>query len=112
MVMGDAMLEPLFGNQTVEKILLFLARYGTGYPRGLAGTFGLPLNGVQQQLRRLEEGGVVVSQLYGRVRLYEFNPMYPFLPELLALLGKVLQRLPQEEIDKYYMQRTRPPATR
>jgi DNA-binding transcriptional ArsR family regulator len=63
---------------------------------------------VQQQLRRLEEGGVVVSRLYGRVRLYEFNPRYPFLDELRALLAKAMEYLPQEEIDKYYMRRTRP----
>jgi len=102
------MLEPLFGNTTVEKILLFMARYQNAYAQDIADTFGIPHNGVQQQLRRLEEGGVVVSRLYGRVRLYEFNPRYPFLTELRALLEKALKFLPREELDKYYMKRTRP----
>ena len=102
------MLEPLLGNATVEKVLLFLQRYGTGYPRDIATTFEIPVNGVQQQLRRLERGGVVVSRLYGRVRLYEFNPRYPFLAELRALLEKAIEYLPQAELDKYYMKRTRP----
>ena len=102
------MLEPILGNKTVEKILLFMTRYQSGYARGIADTFGVSVNGVQQQLRRLEEGGVVVSRLYGRVRLYEFNPRYPFLKELRALLEKAFKYLPQEELDKYYMKRTRP----
>ena len=102
------MLESLFGNTTVEKVLLFLARYKRGYAQDIANTFGIPHNGVRQQLRRLEEGGVVVSRLYGRVRLYEFNPRYAFREELLALLEKALKCLPREELDKYYMKRTRP----
>jgi DNA-binding transcriptional ArsR family regulator len=102
------MLEAVFGNSTVEKILLSLFRYEKGYAQDLANTFGIALNGVQQQLRRLEEGGVVVSRRYGTVRLYEFNPRYPFLPELRALLDKAMKYLPPEEVDRYYMKRTRP----
>lgn len=82
------MLEALFGNRTVERILLFLARYRTGYASDIAATFGIPVNGVRQQLARLEQGGVIVSRLYGRVRLYEFNPRHAFLDELRALLEK------------------------
>jgi hypothetical protein len=108
MVAVSHMLEPIFGNATVEKILLFLTRYESGYASGMAATFGVPVNGVQQQLRRLEEGGVVVSRLFGRVRLYQFNPVYPFLDELRALLEKAFQFLPPEELDRYYMGRTRP----
>jgi DNA-binding transcriptional ArsR family regulator len=102
------MLEPLFGNSVVERVLLYLLVYETGYIRGIAAAFGIPVNGVAQQLRRLEDGGVVVSQLKGKIRLYSFNPRYPFVPELKNLLQRALDVLPDEELEKYYRMRTRP----
>ncbi len=68
------MLEPILGNGTVEKILLFLSVYGEGYGTKMADTFNIPLNGIQQQLKRLEDGGVLVSQLNGKTKIYKFNP--------------------------------------
>lgn len=102
------MLEPVFGNVTIEKILFFFETYGKGYPAGLAKLFGIPVNGIQQQLKRLEDGGVVVSLMAGRTRLYQFNPRYPFLKELRALIQRAIQFLPEKEIHKYYRNRTRP----
>jgi len=102
------MLEPVFGNATVEKILFALEVYGRAYPAGLAKLFGVPVNGIQQQFKRLEEGGVVVSLMAGRTRLYQFNPRYAFLKELKALIQKALQYLPEKELQKYYRNRTRP----
>ena len=104
----DIMLESLFGNVTVEKILFFLYTYGEGYPLGMAKVFEEPVNRMQQQLRRLEEGGIVVSRLVGRVRLYTFNPRYPFLKELRSLLSKAYEFLPEDEKESYYRLRTRP----
>ena len=102
------MLEPVLGNSTVEKILLFLSVYGEGYGTKMSDTFKIPLNGIQQQLKRLEDGGVLVSQLKGRTRIYKFNPRYFFLNELKTLLEKSLRVLPGSELKKYYRQRTRP----
>ena len=102
------MLEPVFGNVTVEKILFALEVYGRGYPAGLAKLFGIPVNGIQQQLKRLEDGGIVVSLMAGRTRLYQFNPRYAFLKELRGLIQKAIQFLPEKEIEKYYRNRTRP----
>ena len=102
------MLEPVFGNATVEKILFALEVYGQPYPTGLAKLFGIPVNGIQQQLKRLEDGGVVVSIIVGRTRLYQFNPRYPFLKELKALIQRAMEYLPEKEIQKYYRNRTRP----
>ena len=102
------MLESVFGNSTVEKILFALEVYGQAYPAELAKLFGIPVNGIQQQLKRLEDGGVVVSLIVGRTRLYQFNPRYAFLKELKALIQKALQYLPEKEIQKYYIKRTRP----
>jgi hypothetical protein len=102
------MLEPVLGNATVEKILFAFEVYGQAYPAGLARLFGIPVNGIQQQLKRLEDGGVVVSLMAGRTRLYQFNPRYAFLKELKALIQKALQYLPEKEMQKYYIKRTRP----
>jgi len=102
------MFKPVFGNATVEKVLFAIEVYGQAYPAGLAKLFGIPVNGIQQQLKRLEDGGSVVSLIAGRTRLYQFNPRYAFLKELRALIQKGLEYLPQKEIQKYYRDRTRP----
>jgi hypothetical protein len=63
---------------------------------------------VQQQMKRLENGGILASRLMGKVRIYKFNPNYPFVKELRQLLSKAMDFLPKNEINNYYMQRTRP----
>ena len=102
------MLESLFGNKVVEKILFFIQAYGDGYARKMSRIYDIPLNGILQQLQRLENGGIIVGQNKGRTRLYMFNPRFPFLRELKELLQKAMDVLPQKEIDRYYRLRTRP----
>lgn len=102
------MLEGLLGNPVIEKIFFTLLIYGEGYPLGMAKTFGEPVNRFQQQLRRLEDSGIIVSRLVGNVRLYTFNPRYPFLKELKALIAKAYEFIPDVEKEKYYKKRTRP----
>ncbi len=102
------MLEGLFGNAVVEKIFFTLFVYGEGYPLGMAKTFDEPVNKFQQQLKRLEEGGIIVSRLVGNVRLYTFNPRYPFLIELKALIAKAYEYIPKEDKKLFYTKRTRP----
>jgi predicted ArsR family transcriptional regulator len=95
-------------NETAEKVLLFLQNYGEGYARAIASTYGLALNAVQNQLRRLEAEGVLVSQLKGRTRMFQWNPRYPLRAELSALLEKALTLVPPAQRDKWFMQRRRP----
>ena len=102
------MLEPLLGSEIREKILLFLFVYREGYIRGIAKLFNFNVNAVAFQLDKLENGGVIVSQLKGKTRLYSLNPRYFFLNELKALLQKAKDALPEEELEKYYRIRTRP----
>jgi hypothetical protein len=108
MVTGEMMLEGLFGNIIIEKILFTLFVYGEGYPLGMAKTFKQPVNRFQQQLKRLENAGIIVSRLIGRVRIYTVNPRYPFLEEIKALIAKAVEFLPEKERDAYYKKRTRP----
>lgn len=105
------MLEPILGNNTVEKVLLFIFTYKEGYAKQMSDVFNIPVNGIQQQLLRLEEGGVLVSQKKGNTRIYTFNPRYVFLDELQQMLDKAMKMLPDKEIRKYYRMRTRPRKT-
>ena len=101
------MLESLLGNVTIEKILFFLETYGQGYPKGISRTFNISVNGIQQQFRRLEDGGIVVSSLEGKTRLYRFNPRYPFLRELRSILNRAMEFISEKETAQYYQKRTR-----
>lgn len=102
------MLEVLFGGQAAERVLLYLQAYGEGHARGIATTFGAHLFSIQRQLRRLEEGGVLVSRLVGRTRVFSWNPRYPLQVQLRALLAEAFEFLPESEIKAYYRQRRRP----
>ena len=102
------MLEPSLDNSTIEKVLFTLESYGQAYPLELSKLFNIPVNGIQQQMNRLENGGVIVSSMVGRTRLYQFNPRYPFLKELRALIQRAMEFLSEQEIGKYYRRRTRP----
>jgi DNA-binding transcriptional ArsR family regulator len=102
------MLEGLFGNSVIEKIFFTLLVYGEGYPLGMAKTFSEPVNKFQQQLKRLEDSGIIVSRLVGNVRLYTFNPRSPFLDELKALISRAYEFVPEREKELYYRKRTRP----
>jgi DNA-binding transcriptional ArsR family regulator len=102
------MLEGLFGNIIIEKILFFLYVYGEGYPLGMARVFGMPVNRIQQQLKRLENGGIVASRLVGKVRLYTFNPRFPLLKELKELTSRAYEFVSENEKDRYFKMRTRP----
>jgi len=100
------MLEALLESEKKEKILFFLYSHGEGYAREIARTFRFNLNTVQNQLQKLESHGILYSQLKGKVRIFRFNPRYPFKDELDALLKKAIMYLPEEEVRKYYWPQT------
>jgi hypothetical protein len=96
------LLEPLFESDKKEKILFYIYSHGEGYAREIARTFRFNLNTVQNQLQNLENHGVLTSQMKGKVRMFRFNPRYPFKDELLILLKKAMMYLPEDEMRKYY----------
>lgn len=102
------MLEGLFGNPVIEKIFFTISVYNESYALGLARTFDEPVNKFQQQLKRLEAGGIIASRLIGRVRIYTFNPRYTFLKELKALVSRAYEFVPETEKERFYSKRTRP----
>ena len=82
------MIENILGNKTLEKILLSIQKDGDCYANGVARKYKLPLFAVQNQLRKMEKTGVLKSRRYANVKIFEFNPKYPLLDELKALLQK------------------------
>jgi DNA-binding transcriptional MocR family regulator len=96
------MLEPLFESDKKEKILFYLYSHGEGYAREIARAFRFNLNTVQNQLQNLESHGILYSRLKGTMRIFCFNPRYPFREELEALLKKAIMYLPEDEVRKYY----------
>jgi hypothetical protein len=102
------MIEGLFGNIIIEKILFFLFVYDEGYPLGIARVFGEPVNRIQQQLKRRENGGIIASRLAVKVRFYTFNSRFPFLKELRELVAKAYEFVPEKEKGLYYRMRKRP----
>jgi len=89
------MLEPLLASINCERVLIFIAARNEGYLREMAGFFQCAPAPLLKQLEKLEAGGVLFSRLAGRTRLYAFNPRYPFLQELKALLDKALSFYPE-----------------
>lgn len=105
------MLETLFGNQTAERVLLYITNYGEGHTSGIAQTFDLPKSQVRKQLIKLENGGILVGRSVGNIRMFQISPRCPYKKELELLLEKALSLLPANEIEKYYRQRRRPRRT-
>jgi len=92
------MLAKLLGGETAEKVLIYMTVYEEGYARQISRLFGVAFDPVNKQLKKLEDAGILVGIMKGRTKMFSWNPRYPFLAELKAVLEK----------EKYYQQRTRP----
>ncbi len=90
------MFEYLFGNKNLEKILIYLSLNEKANASELSRAFGSSLDPIQKTLKKLEEGGLLVSFLEGKTRLFQWNPRYPFLHEIQALAEKAYTYLPVE----------------
>jgi len=102
------MIETILGSSSSEKVLMFLFARDQGYAREIARFFDTDVAPIQKQLEKLENGGVLVSRLAGRTRLFSFNPRYPMVEELRSLLEKTLQFYPDDLREALIMVRRRP----
>lgn len=102
------MLEAVFGSLTAERVLLFLHRYGEAYGRQTAVALDIPVSEIQKQLRKFESGGLLVSRLVGRTRVYGWNPRSVFVRPLRQLLQSILENLPAEQRGPFVDGRRRP----
>lgn len=107
------MLEYLFANKNVEKVLMYLSLHGKANATELSRSFASALDPIQKTLRKLEEGGLIASFLEGRTRVFQWNPRYPFLAEIQALAKKAYSFLPPDIQKARYQstQRKRPRKT-
>jgi hypothetical protein len=104
------MLQVILGSKNVERVLIYIYARGEGYAREIARFYETDLLPIQKQLDKLEAGGVLVSREVGKTRPYVFNPRYPFLNELRALLEKALSFYPEGQREELTMNRRRPRA--
>jgi hypothetical protein len=63
---------------------------------------------IQNQLERLEQGGVIYSRKVGKTRVYVMSPRYVFRKELTALLKRALSFYPRDIRDRLELVRRRP----
>jgi len=89
------MLEKLFGNPVIEKILFFLLVNETSYASELRDRLDVSLYSVQMALGRLEKGGIIICHPQGKTQVYQYNPRYPFLEEFKVFLRKAYSALPE-----------------
>jgi hypothetical protein len=104
------MIEALLGSKNAERVLIYIFAREEGYAREIASFYGSDLKSIQMQLDKFEKSGVLASRSVGRTRPYVFNPRYPFLTELKALLEKALSFYPAKEQEELTMNRRRPRA--
>jgi len=102
------MLESLFGSINKERVLVYLFSNQEGYARAIATFFDTNLRSIQLQLDNLEAGGVLVSRMEGRTRLYSLNPRWPFRDALQQLIERMLAFYPPEERVRILGARRRP----
>lgn len=102
------MLDRLLGSVNKERVLIYLAARERGHPREIARFFQITHFQVQKAIESLEVAGVLVSRPVGRAREYQFNPRYPALAELRALVNRALELYPAELRAQLLLARTRP----
>ena len=102
------LLKPIIGSSNRERVLIFLQAREEGYAREIARFFETDLFPIQDQLEKLEAGGVIVSKKAGRTILYGFNPRYALLEELKSLLNKAISFYPDDLQENLLMNRRRP----
>lgn len=102
------MLTVIFGNQSAERVLLYLESFQRAYARQIATKFDCPVSMIQNQLRRMERDNLLESVKFGNLRIYSFNRRYPLLPELRKLLRSRLDLMERSEYERLFVERRRP----
>ena len=104
----NPVLECIFGGRSTTLVLLFLENYGEGHASRVSKTFDVSVMGIQRQLKRLEENGVLESRMVGNSRMFTFNDRNPTVKSLRSLLKNELELMPSKTTQQYFRQRQRP----
>ena len=87
----DNLLGPLITSKTRLKLLsrFFLNQNLSGYLQGLSKELDENTNSIRVELNRLEEAGLLRSELQGRRKLYQVNLAHPLTSDLTSIVRKV-----------------------
>jgi len=85
------LLGPLITSKTRLKLLLrfFLNQNLSGYLQGLSKELDENTNSIRVELNRLEQAGLLASELEGRKKLYRVNDSHPLTADLTSIVRKV-----------------------
>ena len=103
--------DTLFGSKATKRVLLYLETYGEGYGREIARTFGIHPIQIQNQLKKLEGSGWLVSRPVGKTRLFTWNLRNPLVQPLRTFLHAAIAALPASEIRDCFRRRRPPPRS-
>ena len=101
-------LDLLFGSLTTKRILLHLFHYHEIHAGGIADDYQSSVTPFARQLNRLEGGGILVSRLAGRTRLYQLNPKSAYKNALKKLVEIAYETIPLSERERIFHTRRRP----
>ena len=90
-LMPTNLLGPLITSKTRLKLLLrfFVNQDLSGYLQGLSKELEENSNSVRVELNRLEQAGMLQSEMDGRRKLYRVNKTHPLTSDLTTMLRKV-----------------------
>lgn len=85
------LLGPLITSKTRLKLLLrfFLNQNLSGYLQGLSKELDENTNSIRVELNRLEEAGLLSSELQGRRKIYQVNMAHPLTSDITSIVRKV-----------------------
>jgi len=86
------MIGTLISSKTRVKLLLkfFLNSETTSYLRGLEAEFGESTNSIRLELNRLEEAGMLTSNVQGNKKFFKSNTAHPLYKEVHNILLKYI----------------------
>lgn len=102
------MIEAVLGSTSAERVLVFITARDSAYAGEIANTFDTSISPIQKQLDRMERDGLLINEKVGRTRVYQYNPRYPFVPEVRAMMEKVLELYPEDIKKELLYNRRRP----
>ena len=84
------MIETLISSKTRVKLLLkfFLNSNTVSYLRGLESEFGESSNAIRIEVNRLEQAGMLKTEILGNKKMYTANKEHPLFNEIHSILMK------------------------
>jgi len=86
------MLESLITSKTRIKLLLkfFLNSQTKSYLRNLESEFGESSNAIRVELNRLEDAGLLQSEVAGKKKYYTANKLHPLFNDINSIIKKIV----------------------